>query len=229
MPNEKDMADNELMDDLNDLLSDEPKTPASPTEDPTKQYSERLKKDREKIRSEERENLAKQLGYDSYEKLRDAHVENSLLDKGLDPDTVKPLLKDLMKNDPEYLEAMRFKAEKEELEKNMWATDQIKKLNDKFGLSLQSVSDLDEDTVKLWNNGVNLEKAYAVNHYEEIEKSKLRKRKEQDSGKNHLKSVEGNGAETDEIVVTDDIYRQFKAFNPDVTRDEVKKYLNRGK
>ena len=93
-------------------------------------------------------------------------------------------------------------AEKEELEKNMWAADQIKKLNDKFGLSLQSVSDLDEDTVKLWNNGVNLEKAYAVNHYEEIEKSKLRKRKEQDSGKNHLKSVEGNGAETDDPLIT---------------------------
>ena len=58
MPNEKDMADNELMDDLNDLLSDEPKTPASPTEDPTKQFSERLKIDREKIRSAEREQLA---------------------------------------------------------------------------------------------------------------------------------------------------------------------------
>ena len=32
MPNEKDMADNELMDDLNDLLSDEPKTPGRPHE-----------------------------------------------------------------------------------------------------------------------------------------------------------------------------------------------------
>ena len=44
MPNEKDVADNELMDDLNDLLSDEPKTPASPTEDPRNSILNVLKK-----------------------------------------------------------------------------------------------------------------------------------------------------------------------------------------
>lgn len=227
MPNENETADNELFDDLNDILKDE--APVSPAEDPTKTYSDRLKKDREKIRNEERDNLAKELGYDNYEKFREAHVDNSLLDKGLDPDTVKPLLKDLIKNDPEYVEAMRFKAEKEELEKNVWAKDQIKALNDKFGLNLQSISDLDEDTVKLWNNGISLDKAYAANHYEDLEKSSLRKLKEQDSGKSHLKKVDGSTVESDEIVVTDDIYRQFKAFNPDVTRDDIKKYLNRGK
>lgn len=227
MPNENEVAENELLDDLNDILSD--KAPASPTEDPTKNYSDRLKKDREKIRNEERDNLAKELGYENYEKFREAHVDNSLLDKGLDPDTVKPLLKDLIKNDPEYVEAMRFKAEKEELEKNVWAKDQIKALNDKFGLNLQSISDLDEDTVKMWNNGVSLDKAYAANHYEDLEKSSLRKLKEQDSGKSHLKNVDGSTLESDEVVVTDEIYRQFKAFNPDVTREDVKKYLNRGK
>lgn len=226
MPNENEVAENELLDDLNDILSD--KAPASPTEDPTKNYSDRLKKDREKIRKEERDNLAKELGYENYEKFREAHVDNSLLDKGLDPDTVKPLLKDLIKNDPEYVEAMRFKAEKEELEKNVWAKDQIKALNDKFGLNLQSISDLDEDTVKMWNNGVSLDKAYAANHYEDLEKSSLRKLKEQDSGKSHLKNVDGSTVESDEVVVTDEIYRQFKAFNPDVTREDVKKYLNRG-
>lgn len=227
MPNENEVAENELLDDLNDILND--KAPASPTEDPTKNYSDRLKKDREKIRNEERDNLAKELGYENYEKFREAHVDNSLLDKGLDPDTVKPLLKDLIKNDPEYVEAMRFKAEKEELEKDVWAKDQIKALNDKFGLNLQSISDLDEDTVKLWNNGVSLDKAYAANHYEDLEKSSLRKLKEQDSGKSHLKNVDGSTVESDEVVVTDEIYRQFKAFNPDVTREDVKKYLNRGK
>lgn len=227
MPNENEVAENELLDDLNDILND--KAPASPTEDPTKNYSDRLKKDREKIRNEERDNLAKELGYENYEKFREAHVDNSLLDKGLDPDTVKPLLKDLIKNDPEYVEAMRFKAEKEELEKDVWAKDQIKALNDKFGLNLQSISDLDEDTVKLWNNGVSLDKAYAANHYEDLEKSSLRKLKEQDSGKSHLKNVDGSTVESDEVIVTDEIYRQFKAFNPDVTREDVKKYLNRGK
>lgn len=227
MLNENEVAENELLDDLNDILND--KAPVSPTEDPTKNYSDRLKKDREKIRNEERDNLAKELGYENYEKFREAHVDNSLLDKGLDPDTVKPLLKDLIKNDPEYVEAMRFKAEKEELEKDVWAKDQIKALNDKFGLNLQSISDLDEDTVKLWNNGVSLDKAYAANHYEDLEKSSLRKLKEQDSGKSHLKNVDGSTVESDEVVVTDEIYRQFKVFNPDVTREDVKKYLNRGK
>ena len=211
-----DMADNDLFEEPSGTPSEEPQTdPVPPTEDTTKAYSERLKKDREKIRNEEREALAKEFGYDSYEKFRDAHVDNSLLDKGLDPDTVKPLIKDLIKNDPEYVEAMRFKAEKEDVEKNIWAKDEIKKLNDKFGLKLTDISELDEDTVKLWNGGLSLDKAYA---------------KEQDSGKTHLNKPEGTGkTDTDKVVVTDDIYAQFRAFNPDVTREEVEKYLNRSK
>ena len=88
-----DMADKDLFEETSGNPSEEPQTdPVPPTEDPTKAYSERLKKDREKIRIEEREALAKEFGYDSYEKFRDAHVDNSLLDKGLDPDTVKPLI-----------------------------------------------------------------------------------------------------------------------------------------
>lgn len=224
-----DMADKDLFEEPSENPSEEPQTdPVPPTEDPTKAYSERLKKDREKIRIEERDALAKEFGYDSYEKFRDAHVDNSLLDKGLDPDTVKPLIKDLIKNDPEYVEAMRFKAEKEEIEKNIWAKDEIKKLNDKFGLKLTDISELDEDTVKLWNGGLSLDKAYAANHYSDIEKGVLRKTKEQDSGKTHLNKPEGTGkTDTNKIVVTDDVYAQFRAFNPDVTREEVEKYLNR--
>ena len=80
----------------------------------------------------------------------------------------------------------------------------------------------------VWNVGLSLDKAYAANHYSDIDKGVLRKTKEQDSGKTHLNKPEGTGkTDTNKIVVTDDVYAQFRAFNPDVTREEVEKYLNR--
>jgi hypothetical protein len=41
------------------------------------------------------------------------------LDKGIDPDTVKPLLKELMQADPDYRAAMEYKKEKEAVEQQI--------------------------------------------------------------------------------------------------------------
>ena len=91
----------------------------SPVEqvDQTKAFATRLKQEKAKAKQEAKEEIAQSFGYASWQEYADAQTNNKLLDNGLDPESVRPVLKDLIKNDPEYLEAMKYKAEKEELEK----------------------------------------------------------------------------------------------------------------
>ena len=60
--------------------------------------------------------MAKQLGYNSWEEAIESKTNDKLLDKGIDPETVKPILKELMQADPDYRAAMEYKKEKEEIE-----------------------------------------------------------------------------------------------------------------
>lgn len=152
MSKEADKLVDDLFDDVDDMdetlfddddeaeeLEDEPVAPAG--KDETKAFSERLKKEKEK--------MAKQLGYDSWEDALEKRTNSAMLDKGLDPETVKPLLKEMLKSDPDYVAAMEYKKDKEELEKKIWADNELKKLNDKYGLSLKSIDDLDDEVIKL--------------------------------------------------------------------------------
>lgn len=132
--------------------------------DQTKAFAKRLKESTEKARIEERENIAKSFGYESWSEYLDAQTNNKILDKGLDPEAIKPMIKELIQNDPDYLDAMAIKKEKENLEKEFFAQTAIKDLNEKFGTKYASVNDLDEETITMWNKGISLEKAYAANN-----------------------------------------------------------------
>lgn len=178
-----------------------------------KAYSERLKKDREKIRLEERENLAKSFGYDSWDAYIDASTNNKLLDSGLDPESVRPVLKDLLKNDPEYIEAMKYKAEKEELEKQIFVNTSLQELNKKFGTNFKDVDELDAETVKLWNSGVPLDKAYAANNYASIADNAVKNAaKNIDSGKSHLTNTTGSTQQSSSKEYTKEELAVFGAF-----------------
>ena len=72
-----------------------------------------------------------------------------MLDNGLDPDTVRPMLKDLLKNDPDFIALSEYKKNKEELEKKLWAENELKKLNEKFGLSISDINKLDKNVIDL--------------------------------------------------------------------------------
>ncbi len=204
--------------------------PASPADNGAKAYAERLNKDRERIRSEERERIAQDFGYDSWEEYRDAQTNNKLLDKGLDPDEVRPVLKELIKSDPEYLEAMEYKKKEETMRAKMWGEEEVRKLNSKFGTNFASVDDLDSETVKLFNQGVPLDKAYASQHYEELQESAVKKAKI-NTGKEHFKETNGFTPSSTETraTVTEAEFKKFKSINPYATDEEIKAYIERTK
>lgn len=231
---EKEAAANmDYLDDIN-LEDDAPEeTSTSPVEkkveeptDSTKAYSERLNKDRERIRNEERENIAKSFGYETWAEYIDAHTDSSLLEKGLDPDQIKPIIKEAIKNDPDYIEAMKIKQEKEQLEAKIWADSEIKRLNEKFGTKIKSVDEFDQEVLSMWKSGVPLEKAYAANHYEELQSIAIKKSKAQNDGKQHLKDSNDGNAESTKTISSEQL-KFFRALNPNASDDDFKAFINR--
>lgn len=207
--------------------------PASPAETPidqTKAFSKRLKEATEKARAEEREKIAQSYGYESWEVFNKAQTDSKLLDNGLDPETVRPVLENLIKSDPRYLEGIKYKEEKEKLESEIWANNELQRMNAKYGTKISSINDLDSETIRLWNNGLSLEKAYASQHFDELQKSIIENTKSSmGSGKDHLNDTTGSSATTTNKTVSDAEMRIFKRINPDMSEDEIKAYLNRTK
>lgn len=202
--------------------------PTSPVEkvDQTKAFAARLKEEKAKAKLEAKEEIAKSFGYNSWSEYADAQTNNKLLDKGFDPDSVRPVLKDLIREDPEYQEAMQFKAEKEALEKELFATNSLKALNDRFGTAYSSVDELDPETVKMWNAGTPLEKAYAANNWESIRDAAVKKASVQkDNGKSHLKQVTGSSQQTSTREISNDELSVFKSFG--FTESQAREYINR--
>lgn len=200
--------DEELAD---NLVEEQATSPVEKPVDQTKAFATRLKEATAKAREEEREEIAKSFGYTNWNEYKEAQTNNKLLDKGLDPESVRPVLKDLIQSDPDYIQAMQYKAEKEELEKEIFASNSIKDLNAKYGTDFKSVQDLDENTIKMWNMGIPLDSAYAANNVDKIVESAKRKITV-DSGKEHLKTITNSGAKTELRELTSAQKAAFRAF-----------------
>ena len=54
-----------------------------------------------------------------------------------------------MEADPDYRAAMEYKKEKEAVEQKLWADNELKKLNDKFGINIKDINSLDDNVIKL--------------------------------------------------------------------------------
>jgi len=199
----------------------------------TKAFSKRLKEEKEKIKKEisreERNNIAKTLGYDNYEQLSNSLIDKELIDKGYEPEDIKPFLEKIVKQHPEYKKLQEFKEEQERKEAERWSNDQLNNLNNKYGTDFKSIDDLDEETIRLFNNGVALDKAFAVNNYEYVEKQAYKKLK-RNGGKDHLKEVGGNSPSTKAIPkANNDDLKLFKRFNPDATEEEINDFIKRNR
>lgn len=192
----------------------------------TKLYSERLKSDRDKIRKDLELEIAQSFGYDTYENYVKAQSDKKLLDEGLDPEKVRPLLKEVWKTDPEYVELNKFKAEKERVEQELWVKNSLFELNNEFGLNIKDISEIDTGTIELWKKGIPLVNAFAANNYNKIKPKKV----ETDRGVSHLKNLPSSGnSETLGNVLTKEHLNAFKKLNPKATEEDIQKFINKNK
>ena len=196
--------------------------PTSPVEqiDQTKAFAQRLKQEKAKAKDEAKKEIAESFGYNSWQEYVDAQTNNKIIDKGMDPDAVKDILKDLIYTNPEYVEAMKYKQEKEELEKEIFASNSIEQLNKTYGTNYKSVNELDKQTIDAWNAGTPLVNAYAAYNMSTIIDSAVKKAMAaRDSGKSHLKTVSGSSEESKTREISQDELRVAKAFGLDETKE----------
>jgi pyrroline-5-carboxylate reductase len=202
--------------------------PTSPVEtvDQTKAFAQRLKQEKAKAKEEAKKEIAESFGYNSWQEYVDAQTNDKIIGKGMDPDAVKDVLKDLIYTNPDYVEAMKYKQEKEELEKEIFASNSIEQLNKTYGTNYKSVDELDKQTIDAWNAGTPLVNAYAAYNMSTIIDSAVKKAMAaRDSGKSHLKTVSGSTEESKTREISQDELRVAKAFGLDETK--FKEYVNK--
>lgn len=208
-----------------DVSSEQPTSPVEPV-DQTKAFAQRLKQEKAKAKEEARKEIAESFGYNSWQEYVDAQTNDKIIGKGMDPDAVKDVLKDLIYTNPDYVEAMKYKQEKEELEKEIFASNSIEQLNKTYGTNYKSVDELDKQTIDAWNAGTPLVNAYAAYNMSTIIDSAVKKAMAaRDSGKSHLKTVSGSTEESKTREISQDELRVAKAFGLDETK--FKEYVNK--
>lgn len=225
---EEQAANVDVQDDV--LAQQEEQQPTSPveTETQTQAFARRLKEEKAKAKLEARQEIAESYGYASWQEYADAQTNNKILDKGMDPDSVRDILKDLIYTNPEYVEAMKYKQEKEELEKEIFASNSIKKLNETYGTNFKSVNDLDSATVDMWNKGMDLEKAYAANNIQSLIDLAVKKTvASRDNGKSHLNNINGSSEEVKVRQVSQAELNVAKSLG--LNEEKFKEYVKRQK
>lgn len=196
------------------------------TETQTQAFARRLKEEKAKAKLEARQEIAESYGYASWQEYADAQTNNKILDKGMDPDAVRDILKDLIYTNPEYVEAMKYKQEKEELEKEIFASNSLKRLNETYGTNYKSINELDKETVDMWNKGMTLEKAYAANNIQSLIDLAVKKTvASRDNGKSHLTNVSGSSEEAKVRQVSQEELRVAKLLG--LNEDKFKEYVKK--
>lgn len=189
--------------------------------DKTKAFAKRLKESTDKARKEEREAIAKSLGFESYDALQKSHETRVLEDKGLDPEqaseAIDELVKKRLENDPRMKELDEFKKQrvKEFGEKEL---AEITKLTNG---EITKLSQLSKEVIDLWAKKGSLKAAYI-----ELEGEKLitKIRSEQSKGSTaHLANPSGVKGSTTKRLLTAQEKQIWKMFNPQMTEEELNK------
>ena len=207
--------------------------PASTEEQPqeqdvtkTKAFANRLKESTDKARREEREAIAKELGYASYQEMQTKRQNKIFEDQGLDPDQVSPIVEKLvqerMENDPRIKELEKYR----EAQIQEFGRKELAEITKLTNGEVTTFEQIPKDVLDLWKQNGSLKASYLQLHGEELV---LKARSEQNKGgTNHLKSPSGNTGNPDapaKRALTDKEKRLYKMFNPSVTDEEINKKL----
>ena len=202
-----------------DKPSDEQKTE---NVDTTKAFAKRLKESTDKARSEERETIAKSLGYESYDAMINERKNKMLEEKGLDPAEVSPIVDKLVQekldNDPRMKELAELR-KKQVVE---FGKKELAELTTLTGGAITKFEDVPKDVIELWKTKGSLKAAYIeLDGEEQI----LKARSEQSKGSSgHLNTPGGNSSESADTRPLSKVERDnYKFFNPGMTDEELDK------
>ena len=173
--------------------------------------------------NEEREKIAKEAGYESYEDMRKQREKKKLEDKGLDPDVASPVLEDLVK---QRLEQEVLKKKEQEREFKEWCDKEVKQLSTLTDGKIKSLSDVPQDVVKLSETTGSLKSAYLQLHGEElIAQIKLKQTSQESKGTtDHLAQIkDGVSASGKTRPLTPEERKAYKMIIRNITDEELDK------
>ena len=188
----------------------------------TKAFAHRLRESTDKARKEERENIAKSLGYESYDAMIKDREHKTMTDKGLDPEQVGPVIDELVQkrinSDPRMQEL-------EELRKRQvaqFAKEQLASITELTDGEITSLSQLSPEVIEVFKKTGDLSRAYIqVEGVNLINKIKAGKTK---GTTDHLANPSGStGSSTTTRALTEEEKRVWKLFNPQTTDEELNK------
>ena len=186
--------------------------------------------------NEEREKIAKEAGFESYEDMRKQNEKKKLEDKGLDPEVASPVLEELVKQrveqDPRIKEYEELKKKEQEREFKEWCDKEVKQLTSLTDGKIKSLSDVPQDVVKLSEKTGSLKSAYLQLHGEElISQIKLKQTSQESKGTtNHMAQIkDGVSPQGKTRPLTPEERRAYKMINKNITDEELDKkvkYIN---
>lgn len=219
--------------DLDSLFADDSQQEPSPVEeeaaptadsniDNTKAFAKRLRESTDKARAEERESIAKAMGYGSYEELIKSRERKVIEDKGLDPDDVAPIVEQLVKERIDKDPRMQELEELRQMRVQEFGKKELAEVTKLSGGEITSLNQLSPEVISAWKQKGSLKAAYLE---VEGEKRIMRMMSDQSRGTTtHLTANGGSAAvPTGERNLTADEKKMYKFFNPSMTDDQLNK------
>lgn len=202
--------------------SDEGNEGKTETVDNTKAFAKRLHEKTEQVRNEEREKIAKSMGYETYDEMIKSREKKLLEEKGLDreevQETVEQLVQQRIENDPRMkeLESIRAQRAKEFAERELAELSKITEGE------ITSLKQLPQDVIDEWTKTGSLKGAYLKLHGEEL-LAKV-KGKQSTGSTEHMNTPSGGSASgSTKRYLTDQEKEVWKTFNPKMTEEELNK------
>lgn len=197
-----------------------------PTE--TQAFARRLKEATNKARNEERESIAKNLGYNTYADMVKSREQKMLEEKGYDPEELSPIVEELvakrLSEDPRMQELDRIKQE----QMREWAKHEVEELKELTGGRVSKMEEVPKDVIELWKTKGSLKAAYLELHGEKLIKD-MRSGlvSEQSRGSTgHLSEPAGSPAPATgdgKRPLTEREKAVYRLFNPDISDEELNK------
>ena len=201
----------------------EPTEPTEPsTVDTTKAFAKRLKESTDKVRLEERDAIAKSLGYLSYDDLQHKQEAKLLEDNGLNTEDVTPIVEELVKkrldNDPRMKELSALR----ELQIKEYGKRELEELSKLTNGEISKFEQLPKEVVDLWKTKGSLKAAYIELKGEELI---IKARAEQSRGTtDHLANPTGKSPTNHKVrLLTPEEKSVWKLFNPNISDDDLNK------
>lgn len=194
----------------------------------TQAFAHRLKEATNKARNEERESIAKSLGYESYADMQQKREAQLLEEKGLNPEDVSPVVEQIVQQrlaeDPRLKELDSYRQERV----NAWAKKELAELSELTQGKVSKLEDVPKDVIELWKTKGSLKGAYLELHGETLirEMQTGIANGQNRSTTSHMASPQGAPAPADNSnkrPFTQKEREVYKLFNPDVTDEQLSK------